>query len=204
MPAPCAAHVVFWQPHWLGVPPPPHVLGCRHTPQLSKLLQLSESMPHVAPAAAHVLGLAHGPVPHLLGPPPPHVWEEGHEPQPTVPPHPSAIVPQLAPVAAHVFGAHGPPSGLLRPPSGPTENPASPPVLFRPKSRSARPPQLATMSTATRTRSAARTRRISALAFLLLVDAGRACSHDDGLRGRVPLHPVFAASPGELHFEVPR
>lgn len=45
------------QPHRLGVPPPPQVSGRVQWPQLIVLPQPSSMGPHVAPAAAQVVGL---------------------------------------------------------------------------------------------------------------------------------------------------
>jgi hypothetical protein len=67
---PCAAHVVGVQPHTFAVPPPPHVLGNVHEPQLGVPPQPSEIVPQFLPCAAHVVGVQ----PHTFAvPPPPHV-----------------------------------------------------------------------------------------------------------------------------------
>jgi hypothetical protein len=44
---PCAAHVVWVQPHMPVTPPPPQVIGARHgLPQSSRLPQPSDAGPH--------------------------------------------------------------------------------------------------------------------------------------------------------------
>jgi hypothetical protein len=45
------------QPHWSGTPPPPHVSGDVHVPQLSVPPQPSEKSPQFAPSAWHVVGV---------------------------------------------------------------------------------------------------------------------------------------------------
>jgi hypothetical protein len=61
--APAAAHVTGVQPHWFGVPPPPHDSGALHEPQLRAFPQPSETVPQSAPSSAQVFGV-HGPTPH--------------------------------------------------------------------------------------------------------------------------------------------
>src|SRR6185436_6983797 len=91
---PALAHVVGTQPavppHTLGVPPPPHVWGAVHAPQLAmRPPQPSAAGPQVAPSAAHVVGthappsgaVVDDPSPHLLGPPPPQNWGATQVPQ---------------------------------------------------------------------------------------------------------------------------
>ena len=69
----CAAHVVGVHPHTFAVPPPPHVCGIAHVPQLSVMVQPSEIVPQFLFCAMHVVGV-HGWLPHTLGlPPPPQV-----------------------------------------------------------------------------------------------------------------------------------
>jgi hypothetical protein len=93
-------HVEGVQPHWLVVPPPPHVWGAPHTPQFNVPPHPSGTEPQLAPAAAHVVGTQ-----HTFGTPPaPQAWPAGHEPQSSVPPHPSGTVPQLTPRSPHVAG----------------------------------------------------------------------------------------------------
>jgi hypothetical protein len=81
--APSAAHVVLTHapmPHWFGLPfpvpdPPPQTSGAWHVPQSSMLPHPSDSVPHVAPRAAQVVGVQ----PHTFGtPPPPHVSTAPH------------------------------------------------------------------------------------------------------------------------------
>ncbi len=80
------------QPHTLGVPPPPHVCGEEHDPQMTMPPQPSGIIPQLS-GAGHVVS---GVQPHTLGvPPPPHVWGAVHGgPQVTMPPQPSGMVPQ--------------------------------------------------------------------------------------------------------------
>jgi hypothetical protein len=72
-----AAHVVGTHaivPHWLGVPPPPHVSVPVHVPQLSVPPQPFDCVPQFAPSVAHVLGVQTPPsatVPHTPGLPAP-------------------------------------------------------------------------------------------------------------------------------------
>src|ERR1700685_2361058 len=57
-----SAHVSGWHappsgsPHWPRTPPPPHVSGLTHVPQLIWLPHPSPAMPHDNPCAAHVNG----------------------------------------------------------------------------------------------------------------------------------------------------
>jgi hypothetical protein len=70
-------------------------------PQVSVPPQPSETVPQVAPCAAHVVGVQ----PHWPGvPPPPQVWGAGQVPQSTVPPQPSGAVPQVCPGGQLVAG----------------------------------------------------------------------------------------------------
>jgi hypothetical protein len=79
------------QPHWLAVPPPPHVSGSVHMPHDRMPPQPSGAMPQSWP-----MGHACVVQPHWFGvPPPPHVCGIMHVPQGTVPPHPSDAVPQF-------------------------------------------------------------------------------------------------------------
>src|SRR5262249_50232762 len=98
-----AAHVLGVQlvppPHTLGVPPPPHVCGGGHDPQLVvSPPHPSGCGPHLPGYAAHVAGV-HGvvDVPHTPGvPPPPHAAGAVQLPQLTVrPPHPSDCGPHV-------------------------------------------------------------------------------------------------------------
>jgi len=77
-------------PHTLGVPPPPHVCGALHVPQLSVPPQPSGIDPQFLPCAAHVVGV-HGRVQVLFV----QTWPLGQEPQLRVPPQPLPIEPQL-------------------------------------------------------------------------------------------------------------
>jgi len=77
-------------PHTLGVPPPPHVCGAAHVPQLSVPPQPSEIEPQFLPCAAHVVGV-HGRVQVLFV----QTWPLGQAPQLSVPPQPLPIEPQL-------------------------------------------------------------------------------------------------------------
>jgi hypothetical protein len=92
-------------PHWLGTPPPPQICGAVHAPHWSKPPQPSPCGPHVAPSAAHVVGMHAAAPPHWLNvPPPPHVWGGVHEPHWMIPPHPSPDAPHPIPSCAHVLG----------------------------------------------------------------------------------------------------
>ena len=53
---PCAAHVVGVQPHTFGVPPPPHVCGDVHVPQLSVPPQPLLTDPQFLPISAQLFG----------------------------------------------------------------------------------------------------------------------------------------------------
>src|SRR5512140_385160 len=98
--------------HTFGTPPPPQVCPDGHVPQLAVTPpQPSETMPHVAPAIAHVRGVHVLPLPvpppHVNNaPPPPQVWGAMHEPQSIVPLHPSPIGPHVAFCDAHVLRPH--------------------------------------------------------------------------------------------------
>jgi hypothetical protein len=101
-------------PHWLGVPPPPHVWFAGHVPQLSVLPQPSPAGPQPTavppgPAFAHVRETHVVAVPHWFGvPPPPHEAPPVQLPQLSVPPQPSDCVPQLALSAVQVVFVHVP------------------------------------------------------------------------------------------------
>jgi hypothetical protein len=106
-------------PHWYGVPPPPHVSGAAQDPHWTTLPQPSPMYPQAACAVVHVAGM-HAPsaspvgTPHTLGfPPPPQISSPEHVPHCTSPPQPLATGPQLVPSSSHVFGVHEPlvPSG---------------------------------------------------------------------------------------------
>lgn len=91
-------------PQTFGVPPPPHVCGALHCPQLNVPLQPFEIVPQSLPCFTQVVGVH----PHTLGtPPPPHVSQElGHAVgQLTIPPHPSLTLPQRP--LHDVSGVHG-------------------------------------------------------------------------------------------------
>src|SRR5438067_1539279 len=79
-------------PQTLGIPPPPHVSGALHLPQLSAFPQPSPAGPHVKPRLPQVAGVQVL-VPHLPGPPPPHVSVPMHGPQSRGPPQPSPAGP---------------------------------------------------------------------------------------------------------------
>jgi hypothetical protein len=101
-----AGHVVKFgvQPHWLGVPPPPHVFGAVQRPHRTTPPQPSPTKPQLSPA-----GQVMAPVqPHWLGvPPPPQVCGALHVPQlASVPPQPFEGVPQLSPSEPHVASVH--------------------------------------------------------------------------------------------------
>jgi hypothetical protein len=110
----CAAASCAPESPPLASTPPASATGveqwfCEHTcpaaqvPQLSALPQLSWSVPHVAPALAHVTVDVH---PQWFGvPAPPHVLGAAHAgPQLTVPPQPFGIVPQLSLAGQLVIG----------------------------------------------------------------------------------------------------
>jgi hypothetical protein len=97
-------------PHWLGMPPPPHVSGAVHAPQLSVFPQPSPCVPQLTPSEAHVAGVQMG-APQTLGvPPPPQVVLAGHvEPHWRTLPQPSLIGPQAL-TAGQVAGTQTPAS----------------------------------------------------------------------------------------------
>ena len=91
------------QPHFLGLPPPPHVSGAVHEPQLITLLQPSGCVPHSAPMSAQVSG-SQGMSLHWFSCPPPQIFPVGQSPQSINPSHPSEASPHSAPRASHVEG----------------------------------------------------------------------------------------------------
>jgi hypothetical protein len=93
--APCAEQLECVQAtHWLIVLHT--VFAPVQVPQLSVPPQPSESVPHWAPCAAHVVGVQQR-LPLQTSPP-------GHEPHDRENPHPSPIVPHWAPCAAQLVG----------------------------------------------------------------------------------------------------
>ena len=83
-------------PQTLATPPPLHVWGAVHDPQVSVPPQPSAIVPQFFPWAAQVVGVQ--PPPQTFATPlPPHVWGAVHDPQVSVPPQPSEIVPQFFP-----------------------------------------------------------------------------------------------------------
>src|SRR5688572_17702748 len=55
--APCCSHVIAGvQPHFRGSPPPPHVDGGAHAPQLSWPSHPLSCTPHSAPRSSQLLG----------------------------------------------------------------------------------------------------------------------------------------------------
>lgn len=96
------------EPHWFGVPPPPHVWPLGHAPQSTVPLQPSLWLPQVALAAAHaaeVLAGWHVGAPHSYGTPPPaQVAPPEQVPQSMKPPQPSSTVPHAAFTALQVAG----------------------------------------------------------------------------------------------------
>jgi len=103
-------------PHWLGVPPPPHVCGAVHvTPPFDALhvtltLQLLTTLPHLPP---HVVPTGCGVHPHALATPePPHVCGAAHTTPPfdalhvTIWPQLLVTVPHLPLHAALLSGTH--------------------------------------------------------------------------------------------------
>jgi hypothetical protein len=53
-------YFVFPPPHWLAIPPPPHVWGAVHTPHWMIPPQPSATGPQFAPAWTHVRGVQFG------------------------------------------------------------------------------------------------------------------------------------------------
>jgi hypothetical protein len=100
-------------PHLYAVPPPPHVCGAVHGPQLNVPPHPSGGLPHVAPTAAQVVVVQ----PHTLGtPPPPHVFGAVQPGQVCVTPQLSVSVPHDTVqstggdgVQPHTFGTPPPP-----------------------------------------------------------------------------------------------
>jgi hypothetical protein len=91
-------------PHTLGVPPPPHVSGDVHVPQLRFVPQPFDSEPQLSPTFAQVVVGLH---PQTFGAPePPHESGAAQVPQLSVPPQPFAIEPQFFPCWEHVVGVH--------------------------------------------------------------------------------------------------
>jgi hypothetical protein len=80
-----------------------HVCPLAHAPHERVPPHPSASDPHVAPCAAHVVGVHvwHVPAEEQVEPP-------EHVPQLNVPPHPSARAPHVRPCAAHVVGLQAP------------------------------------------------------------------------------------------------
>ena len=102
-------------PQTPGVPPPPHVSGAVHVPQLRESPHLSPAGPQLIFCDAHVSGTQSppssppsggmNPLPHTLGlPPAPHFKGDVQVPQESVPPQPSPAGPQLKPRSTQVFG----------------------------------------------------------------------------------------------------
>jgi hypothetical protein len=92
------------------MPPPPHVSGGTHVPQLNVPPHPFGHVPHVYTSAPHVVGVQLPP-PHVpVTPPPPHVSGAVHVPQLIELPHPSGQLPHEYPSAAHVVGVHGDPT----------------------------------------------------------------------------------------------
>jgi len=103
-------------PHWLGVPPPPHVAGATHGPHWMTSPQPSPAGPQVMFCSWHVSGTQLPPSgwPQAFAtPPPPHVAGEAQGLQKAVmPPQPSACGPQvLEGKLEQAAGVHAPPSG---------------------------------------------------------------------------------------------
>jgi hypothetical protein len=93
------AQLVGEQPHWVAMPPPPHVSGAVQVPHETVFPQPSFQSPHVV--APHPSGVQ----PHRDGsPPPPHVSGGVQLPQETFPPQPSLNDPHVAP--PHPSGVH--------------------------------------------------------------------------------------------------
>jgi len=109
-------------PQTLGVPLPPQVSGAVHCPQSISFPQPSDSVPQLAPADAHVMGVQE----HRLSAP--QVSGAVQLPQSIVEPHPSEMVPHSALFSSQVMGTQAsvlppdPPDALLPP------VPALPPV----------------------------------------------------------------------------
>ena len=111
-------------PHCPATPPPPHVCGGAHVPQLAMTPpQPSPAGPHIT-LAGHACGvhMPDGGVQHCPETPqPPHVWPDGHGLQSGVrPPQPSAWTPQVFGYAAQVSGTQPvPPPGVPQTPDVP-------------------------------------------------------------------------------------
>jgi hypothetical protein len=97
--APRSPQVAGWQPHWFGVPPPPHESGRVH-PQTSVPPHPLSMLPHCP--AAHEFGVQHWSVMLL------QTWMPVQKLQLSVPPQPSVSAPPHVMPAYdwHVFGVH--------------------------------------------------------------------------------------------------
>ena len=93
-------------PHWFATPPPPHVCGRVHVPQLRRLPQPSPGVPQVAPSDAHVCGM-HPPPPSAWVPPP-H-WPPEHTPAGQLMPHPPQFLLSFC-VLTHTLPQHTDPA----------------------------------------------------------------------------------------------
>ena len=89
-------------PQTFDTPPPAHVCGSEHAPQLTGFPQPSSTVPQFNPAHGALAGVQ----PQTPGvPPPPHLWPVPlHVPQSSVLPQLSGSGPQFFPAAAHVVG----------------------------------------------------------------------------------------------------
>ena len=93
-------------PHWFGLPPPPHVWEPAHVPQSSRLPHPSPVAPQLKPRASQVIGLqvpasggdTHAPATHVSG--------DVQLPQASWPPQPSPAGPQWIFSWVHVSGTH--------------------------------------------------------------------------------------------------
>lgn len=111
---PTPAQVFGVHPQVPTVPPPPHVCGSRHPPQLwtERLRpQLSETLvkgSHCRPRRRQRAGSDSGVQPHRWAmPEPPQVAGAPHPPHWSVTPQPSLMVPHSAPSAAQFVGWQG-------------------------------------------------------------------------------------------------
>ena len=97
--APRSPQVAGWQPHWFGVPPPPHESG-RVQPQNSVPPQPLSMLPHCP--GAHVFGVQHWSVMLL------QICVPVQKLQLSIPPQPSeSVPPQVMPAYdSQVFGVH--------------------------------------------------------------------------------------------------